>query len=251
MKILITNDDSINARGIRALIDCASEFGDIIAVAPLIPQSGKSSAISIESPLRMVRTGEFNGVEMWGVNGTPVDCVKLALHLMDNDKPDLILSGINHGSNSGNAITYSGTMGAVLEGCMNKIPSIGFSLLHHSLAADFSLSRSFISEIIAKAVENPLPIYTALNVNIPSKIVPQGIRVCRAARGHWSEEYEEYIDPHGKPFYMLSGRFVNEETGATDTDEYWLTRNYISVVPVCPDMSQTQLIQPFTEIYNQ
>lgn len=237
MNILITNDDSINAPGLRALVDCAVGFGDVTVVAPERPQSGQSSAITVGQPLRIKRVEDYNGARMFTVGGTPVDCVKLALHTRVAGKPDLLLSGINHGSNSGNSIVYSGTMGAVLEGCMNGIPSVGFSLLHHSLAADFSLSQTFVTDIIGRVIKNGLPSGIALNVNIPAKMVPRGVRVCRAANGYWTEEYAEYTDPFGKPFYMLTGRFVNEEPECNDTDEFYLSEGYVSVVPVSPDMT--------------
>ena len=242
MNILITNDDSIHAPGLKSLIDSASGFGNITVVAPTEPQSGQSSAITVGRPLRIYQLKDYNNASMFSVNGTPVDCVKLALHTICEKKPDLILSGINHGSNSGNAIIYSGTMGAVLEGCMNNIPSIGFSLLDNSLDADFSLSSNFITKIIAKVVKTGFPDYVALNVNIPAKIYPRGIRVCRAARGYWTEEYARYNDPIGKPFYMLTGRFINIESHAEDTDEFFLSKEYISVVPVSPDMTDKSII---------
>lgn len=242
MKILITNDDSINAPGLRALIDCATGLGDVTVVAPERPQSGQSSAITVETPLRIRQLDDYNGARMYAVSGTPVDCVKLALDNILDEKPDLILSGINHGSNSGNAIIYSGTMGAVIEGCMAGIPSVGLSLLHHSMSADFSLSATFVTEIISHVAQGGLPAQVALNVNIPAKIVPHGIRVCRAARGHWTEEYRRYEDPMGRTFYMLTGRFINEEPDADDTDEYWLDRGYISAVPVTPEMTATGAI---------
>lgn len=250
MNILITNDDSIHAPGLKVLVDCASAFGDVTVVAPAQPQSGQSSAITVQQPLRLNRVEGYHGARMFTVSGTPVDCVKLALHAVFDKKPDLILSGINHGSNSGNCIVYSGTMGAVLEGCMLGIPSVGFSLLHHSLEADFSLSQSYVTEIIAKVVKNGLPDYVALNVNIPAKVVPQGVRVCRSARGHWTEEYREYVDPFGKPFYMLTGLFVNDEPQCTDTDEYWLNKGYISVVPVTPEMTALSHIDDMKRIYD-
>lgn len=251
MKILITNDDSIDAPGLRALVDCVRGMGDITVVAPAAPQSGKSSALSVNAALRINQEADYHDARMFTVSGTPVDCVKLALHAICPVKPDLLLSGINHGSNSGNAITYSGTMGAVLEGTTVGIPSVGFSLLHHSMKADFGLSARFVTDIVSRVIANPLPPYTALNVNIPAHVVPRGVRTCRAARGHWSEEYVRYTDPSGNPFYWLTGRFVNEETGATDTDEYWLGQNYISLVPVTPDQTATAQIAPFADIYNQ
>lgn len=237
MRILITNDDSIEAPGLRALVDCALGFGEVTVVAPSVPQSGKSSAITVDQALRIRESEDYGSVKMYSVNGTPVDCVKLSLNVLFEEKPDLLLSGINHGSNAGNSIIYSGTMGAVLEGCMSGIQSVGFSLLDHSLSADFSLSQQFVCDIIDRVIRNPLPDYTALNVNIPSKVVPKGAKVCRAARGYWTDEYQKYDAPYGKPFYMLSGRFVNVEPSATDTDEYWLSQGYISIVPATPDMT--------------
>lgn len=251
MEILITNDDSINAPGLRALIDCASGMGNITVVAPLYPQSAQSSALTVDKPLRIAEHGEYKGARLFSVNGTPVDCVKLALHALFPKAPDLLLSGINHGSNSAANIVYSGTMGAVLEGCMNGIQSVGFSLLHHSLKADFTLSQSYVTEIIASTIQNPLPSGIALNVNIPAKVVPEGVRVCRAAKGYWTDEYEKYSDPIGRDFYMLSGKFVDEEPGATDTDEYYLRHNYISVVPVTPDMTAAHEIVGMEKIYKR
>lgn len=249
--ILVTNDDGVDAKGVKCLADCAAEFGDVVIVAPSRPQSGMSSAITVGAPLRVSAHPDQGESRVFSVSGTPVDCVKLAMHTILPRRPDLLLSGINHGSNSGTAITYSGTMGAVMEGCMNGIPSIGFSLLHHSLKADFSLSIDFVRDIIAKAVANPLPHWTALNVNIPALVTPVGVRVCRAAKGHWSEEYVRYLDPQSNPFYWLTGRFVNTEPEATDTDEYWLGKNYISVVPVTPDQTLDASIAGFAPIYDK
>lgn len=141
-------------------------------------------------------------------------------------------------------------MGAVLEGCMQHIPSVGFSLLHHSMRADFSLSTSFVKGIAANVLEKGLPDGVCLNVNIPAKVEPAGVRVCRAARGRWSEEYKRYIDPTGNPFYWLTGHFTNEEPDATDTDEYWLLRRHISVVPVSPDMSYTNAIKDMSRRFD-
>ena len=134
-------------------------------------------------------------------------------------------------------------MGAVLEGCMVGLPSVGFSLLHHSLKADFSMAVPFIKSIAEEVVNNGLPAGVCLNVNIPAKVKPEGVRICRAAKGHWSEEYIRYLDPQGNPFYWLTGRFVNDEPDATDTDEYWLKRSYISIVPVSPDLSEKDALK--------
>lgn len=249
--ILITNDDSIQAPGLRCLIDCVSAHGDVIVVAPDVPQSGKSSAITVDSPLRITRHADIGQTQVYSVSGTPVDCVKLALHAIVPRRPDLLVSGINHGSNSGTAIIYSGTMGAVLEGCMVGIPSIGFSLLHHAIDADFSLSISYVDRIVQQTLAHPLPHYICLNVNIPAKVVPKGVKVCNAARGHWTEEYRCYHDPSGHPFYMLTGHFDNAEPQATDTDEYWLNRDYISVVPVTPDQTADKQVRELAATYNR
>lgn len=242
--VMISNDDSINAKGLRHLVDCVGEKADVIVVAPAVQHSGMSSAFTVDSSLRITSHDDYNGARMFSVNGTPVDCIKLGLHAVCPRRPDLILAGINHGSNSGTSIIYSGTMGAVLEGCMEGIPSVGFSLLHHSIKADFSLSTQFVSAIIDDVLDNGLPEGVCLNVNIPAKVVPKGVRVCRSARGHWSDGYARYLDPHGNPFYWLEGRFINEDADATDTDEYWLALDYISVVPVKPDMTDLSRIKP-------
>lgn len=246
--ILITNDDSVNAPGLMALIETAAAYGDVIAVAPKTPQSGQSSAITVDAPLRISECPDAHDARIFTVSGTPVDCVKLALHAIVPRKPDFLFSGINHGSNSGNAITYSGTMGAVLEGCTVGIPSVGFSLCHHSIKADFSLSAGLVDKVVKSVVEDGLPDYVALNVNIPARVVPHGMKVCRAARGHWSEEYMRYMDPHSKPYYWLTGRFVNEELDATDTDEYWLSQGWASVVPVTPDQTAGAYIRQIKDL---
>ena len=227
-----------------------ADVADIYIVAPRNPHSGQSAALTVGAPLRIAELAGRDGLRVFTVNGTPVDCVKLGLHAIVPRRPDLVLSGINHGSNSGTAITYSGTMGAVLEACMVGIPAVGFSLLHHSMKADFTLSTQWVRRIILDVLEKGLPEGICLNVNIPAKVTPEGIRVCRAAKGHWSEEYKRYLDPSGNPFYWLTGRFVNGEPEADDTDEYWLNRRYISVVPVTPDQSYTPAVKEMSQRFN-
>lgn len=251
--ILITNDDSINAPGIHRLVECVRAMADVYVVAPAEPHSGQSAALTVNAPLFINEVQERSTAEVrvFTVTGTPVDCIKLALHTIVPRRPDLILSGINHGSNAAINVTYSGTMGAVLEGCMQGIPSVGFSLLSHSMKADFSMCADYVTEITRKVLEQGLPNYICLNVNIPAKVQPEGVRVCRSAHGRWSEEYKRYLSPAGVPFYWLTGRFVNEEPEATDTDEYWLNRRYISVVPVCPDVTAMADIPKFAARFNQ
>ncbi len=248
--ILITNDDSISAPGLLRLVDCVPEDADVIVVAPAEPQSGQSSALTVGAPLRIKSVADYRGARMFTVSGTPVDCVKLALDAIVPRKPDLVLAGINHGSNSGCNVLYSGTMGAVLEGCTQGITSCGFSLLHHSMKADFTMGMPFVKEIVAKLLENALPQGFCPHFNIPARVEPEGVRVCRAALGHWTDAYARYTDPSGNPFYWLTGRFVNDEPQATDTDEYWLGKNYISVVPVSSDMTAASYIQQGAESFD-
>ena len=249
--ILVTNDDSINAPGIHHLADILRTLGDVFVVAPAHPHSGQSAALTVGSPLcinEVASTSE--GVRFFTVNGTPVDCIKLALHTIVPRRPDFIFSGINHGSNSAVNVTYSGTMGAVMEGCLEGIPSVGFSLLHHSMKADFSLSTAIVASIAAEVIANGLPAGICLNVNIPARVIPEGIKVCRAAKGYWTDQYERYLDPLGVPFYWLTGHFVNNEPEATDTDEYWLGCRYVSVVPVKVDLTARDAIRELGERFD-
>lgn len=229
--ILITNDDSVNAPGLHFLVDCVREMGEVWVVAPAEPKSGQSSSMTFNAPIRINEDEGYEGARLFSVTGTPVDCVKLAIHTILPRVPDLVLAGINHGSNAGNSVIYSGTMGAVFEGCMNGIPSIGYSLLHHSMKADFSECVPYIKSITSRVLTEGLPKGVCLNVNFPAKVKIEGMKVVRAAVSHWTEEYKEYIDPHGKPFYWLTGSQVNEEPGNPDTDLYWLERNYATCVP--------------------
>lgn len=179
---------------------------------------------------------------MFSVSGTPVDCIKVAMHAVVDRKPDLILSGINHGSNAAVNNIYSGTMGATMEGCLLGIPSIGYSLLSHSPSADFDPLTPFIEEITAKVISNGLPEGICLNVNFPARCTPLGLKTVRAARGYWTEEYADYTTPHGTPFYWLTGKFHNLEPDNDETDEFWLARQYATVVPIRPDQTALDAI---------
>lgn len=240
--ILISNDDGIEAPGLHRLVECAVEYGDVIAVAPSTPQSGMSSALTVNSPIRIKQHEDYRGAQMYSVSGTPVDCVKMAMHAIVPRRPDLMLSGINHGSNAGNSVIYSGTMGAAFEAAMLGIPAVGFSLLHHSLKADFTRTIPFVKKLIPTVLGASLPAGICLNVNFPAKVCIEGIKVVRSAPSHWTEEYAEYTDPHGKPYYWLTGRQVNDEPQATDTDLYWLDRNYATIVPCRADQTAFDLL---------
>ncbi len=240
--ILITNDDGIEAKGIHHLADCVADMGDIYVVAPRHPHSGQSSAFTVNAPLHITEHEAYNSARMFSVTGTPVDCVKLSMHHILPRRPDLLLSGVNHGSNAGNSIIYSGTMGAAFEGCMQGIPSVGYSLLHHSLKADFTECTPHIVHITRRVLAQGLPEGVCLNVNFPAKVKIEGMKVVRAAKSHWTEEYQEYLDPHGKPFFWLTGRIVNEEIGNPDTDLYWLDHNFATIVPARADQNATDAI---------
>lgn len=246
--ILISNDDSISAPGLKVLIDCVSCLGDVIAVAPAEPHSGQSAAFTVNAPLRINRHADYGNAKMYSVTGTPVDCVKLAMHHIVPRRPDMMLSGINHGSNAGNSEIYSGTMGAAFEACMQGIPAVGFSLLHHSMQADFSYARPYVAEISRRVLTSGLPVGVCLNVNFPARVAIEGVRVCRSARSHWTEEYHQYLDPHGQPFWWLTGSMVNDEPQSTDTDLYWLSQRYATAVPVCPDRNALNAIAQLAKL---
>ena len=247
--ILICNDDSVDAPGLRNLIEAVAGLGHIVAVAPAKPQSGKSSAITVDKPLRIDRRPDIGEAEVYAVTGTPVDCVKLAMHtVLSGRKVSALLSGINHGSNAGNCVIYSGTMGAAFEACMLGIPAIGFSLLHHSWKADFSQCKPFVRSITAAVIARGLPKGICLNVNIPARCVPKGIKIVRAGEGYWTEEYVDYTDPQGRPFYLLTGRYIDTNPESDQTDSYWLDRDYVPVVPVRPDPTAADKLEEIREI---
>jgi 5'-nucleotidase len=241
--ILVTNDDGITAPGIRALIDAVSHLGKIVVVAPDSPQSGKGHAITIGVPLRLDQVDIFEGIEAWQCSGTPVDCVKLARDKILHRKPDICVSGINHGANHSINIIYSGTMSAAMEAAIEGIPSIGFSYLDYSFTADFSLPKQVAAEVTQKVLEGNLPAGTLFNINIPivnNGEAFQGIKICRQANAKWVEEFDERRDPRGRKYYWLTGEFKNMDHGE-DTDVWALENNYASLVPVQFDLTHYKL----------
>ncbi len=236
--ILVTNDDGITAPGIKALVEAMKTIGEVVVVAPDSPQSGMGHAITINKPLRLQQIELFEGIKSFSCSGTPVDCVKLANNKVLDRKPDLCVSGINHGSNSSINIIYSGTMSAAVEASLEQIPSIGFSLLDYAIEADFSAAKEYAITIAKQVLENGIPKSSLLNVNIPKlpfELI-KGMRICRQAVAKWEEEYIERIDPFGKKYYWLTGKFVNYDHGE-DTDEWSLANGYVSVVPVQHDLT--------------
>jgi len=241
--ILVTNDDGITAPGIRALIEAVSPLGKIVVVAPDSPQSGKGHAITIGVPLRLDQVDIFEGIEAWQCSGTPVDCVKLARDKILHRKPDICVSGINHGANHSINIIYSGTMSAAMEAAIEGIPSIGFSYLDYSFDADFSLPKQVAAQLTRKVMEGGLPAGTLFNVNIPVISNGQefkGIKICRQAHAKWVEEFDERRDPRGRKYYWLTGEFKNMDQGE-DTDVWALENNYASLVPVQFDLTHYKL----------
>jgi len=239
--ILITNDDGFDAQGIEVLTKIMLQIGDVIVMAPDGPRSGQSSALTVTHPLRIKTIEEREGLSRYACNGTPVDCVKLALSEVTSRKPDLLVSGINHGSNAAINVLYSGTMGATLEGCANGINSIGFSICNHSLEVDFSHFEPYILQIARTTLQNGLPIGTCLNVNAPNGKI-NGVRISRQCDGRWTKEFAKRTDPQGKSYFWLTGNFENHEPQAEETDEWALENGYISVVPTKIDMTDEKFI---------
>ena len=237
--ILVTNDDGIMAPGIRNLVDAVRGLGKVVVVAPDKPQSGMGHAITIGNPLRLQPMHHvFEGVEAWSCSGTPVDCVKLAVDKVLRRKPDLCLSGINHGANHSINVIYSGTMSAAVEASIESIPAVGFSLLDYSVEADFGPARKYVRMIVEEVLARPLDKHLILNVNFPA--VPdnliKGIKICRQAYAKYEEDFVERNDPNSRKYYWLTGKFVNFDRGR-DTDVWALEHNYVSVVPVQFDMT--------------
>jgi 5'-nucleotidase len=242
--ILVTNDDGILANGIKALVEVARNYGEVIVVAPDKPQSGQGHAITLTNPLRVRKVNPFNGIEAYECSGTPADCVKIARHsILKDRKIDLCVSGINHGSNASINIIYSGTMSAAMEASINDIPAIGFSLLDFSQDADFEPSKRYIGELIRYVLESGLENTKLLNVNIPKLPAEKikGIRVCRQAEAQWVEKFQEGLDPSQQPYFWLTGVFVNHDQGH-DTDVWALSEGYVSVVPCAHDLTAYKAI---------
>lgn len=241
----MTNDDGITAPGIQALIELMAEIGTVVVVAPDKPQSAMGHAITINNTLYINKVSEEDAlITQYSCSGTPVDCVKIAVNEILKQKPDLCVSGINHGSNSSINVIYSGTMSAAVEAGIEGIPAIGFSLLDFEWKADFQSSKSFVRKIVTSVLENGLPDGVVLNVNLPKlkEADIKGIRICRQAKAMWMEKFDKRQTPQGKDYYWLSGEFVNEDKG-TDTDEWALENGYVSVVPVHFDMTAHHSIQ--------
>ena len=240
--ILITNDDGVNAQGIRFLIDVMREFGNLVVVAPDSPQSGMGHAITVHVPLRLKLLAKEKGYLEYSCNGTPVDCIKLGEQIVIKGKPDLLVSGINHGSNASINIVYSGTMAAVIEGCINHIPSIGFSMNDFSHRLNFEPARPLIKHIITEVLQNGLKNGICLNVNFPIAEKINGLKVTRQADAFWDEEFESRTDPRGRDYHWLTGKFVSRDNG-NENDINAMDQGFASVVPIKIDLTAHDQIE--------
>lgn len=250
--ILITNDDGVTAPGLLALVDAVKDLGKLVVIAPDKAQSGMGHAITIGFPLRMVRVNYFGeNIEAYSCSGTPVDCVKLAVDKILHRKPDICLSGVNHGANHSINVIYSGTMSAALEAAIESIPSVGFSLLDYSLEADFSGPKKYARLIVEQILKNPVSKHLCLNVNFPAVSVDElkGVKVCHQAYAKYEEDFDERADPTGKKYYWLTGEFVNFDK-SKDTDVWALNHNYVSVVPVQFDLTDYKLKDKLKNDFN-
>ena len=246
---MVSNDDGITARGIRHLVNVMSNLGEVVVVAPDSPQSGMGHAITIGDTLRLSEVDIFDNADAYKCSGTPADCVKIAKHFVLKDRtPDLVVSGINHGSNTSISVLYSGTMSAAIEAALEGTPAIGFSLCDYDHHADFSHVLGYVESIAAQTLEKGISKGVALNVNFPPKRNEsvQGIKVCRQANAKWQEEFDQRYDPNGRRYFWMAGNFVNFDKGE-DNDEWAIANNYVSIVPVMYDLTAHHAISAINE----
>lgn len=250
--ILVCNDDGITSRGIRKLINVVKELGEVVVVAPDSPQSGMGHAITVGDTLKIKKNDLFEGIEAYECSGTPADCIKLAKHYVLKDrKIDLVVSGVNHGSNSSISVLYSGTMSAAIEGALGGHPSIGFSLCDYDPDAAMDHIDDFVKKITAEALKNGIPRGIALNVNFPAHQQQpiKGIKICRQANANWEEDFDERNDPYGRKYFWMVGNFVNHDKGE-DNDEWALANNFVSIVPCQFDMTGHHAISQINEMWD-
>lgn len=235
--ILIANDDGYKAKGINSLVDMVRDMGDVIVCAPEGGRSGFACAFSATTPLTLTLRHREEGVEVWSCNGTPVDCVKMALAELCPRKPDLVLGGINHGDNASVNTHYSGTMGVTMEGCMKYIPSVAFSLCDYRADADFEPLRPHVRQMVQRVLREGLPTGVCLNVNFPLAPVFQGVKVCRMAKGTWGNEVTRCHHPRGYDYWWMVGQYTNDEPEAADTDNWALGHGYVAITPTQVDVT--------------
>ncbi len=241
--ILLSNDDGYEAKGIRSLVDMVKDYGDVLVCAPEGPRSGMACAFSATTPLMLTLRSREDGVEIWSCNGTPVDCVKMALAELCPRKPDLVIGGINHGDNASVNTHYSGTMGVTMEGCMKYIPSVAFSLCDHRADADFEPLRPYVQQVVRRVLQEGLPEGVCLNINFPLLPTFKGVRVCRMAKGTWGNEVTRCRHPRDYDYWWMVGSYTNDEPEATDTDNWALQHGYIAITPTRVDVTAYEAIE--------
>lgn len=235
--ILVSNDDGIMAKGISELIRFLRPLGEIVVVAPDSPRSGSGCALTVTKPVQCHFLKRDVGLTVYKCSGTPSDCVKLARGVLLDREPDLVVAGINHGDNSATSVHYSGTMGVVIEGCLNGIPSIGFSICNYEPGADFDAAGPYVRKIAATVLEKGLPPLTCLNVNIPDTADIKGVRICEQAKGQWGAEWVPCPRKEGDNYYWLTGEFTDHEPENEKNDHWALANGYIAVTPTTVDVT--------------
>lgn len=240
--ILLSNDDGVTAKGINELIKALDGIAQIVVMAPDGPRSGSAGAITSESPVKYTKIKEEKDLTIYSCTGTPVDCIKLALHTVVSRTPDLIIGGINHGDNSSVNVHYSGTMGVVIEGCLKGLPSIGFSLCNHDHNADFTPTLPYIRKITENVLENGLPQGICLNVNFPDTPHLNGVRVCQQTKGTWENEWKRCTHPRGGEYFWLTGNYKNMEPENEKSDHWALDNGYVAITPTQIDVTAYQII---------
>jgi len=246
--ILISNDDGFEAKGIRFLTDIARQYGDVVVVAPEGGRSGTALSVTFQQVLTARQLTDEPGLKIYACSGTPGDCVKLALDRFCPRKPDLVLAGINHGDNSAVNVHYSGTMGVVIEGCLKKIPSIGFSHCSHDSDTDFEPMVPYIRRVIDFVMVNGLPAGICLNVNAPVNLPYKGLKVCRMGQGQWTKELEGRMSPRGSQYYWLVGEFVSSDDPKVESDWNELQRGFVTVTPTKVDITAYEVMDKLREL---
>jgi 5'-nucleotidase len=240
--ILVSNDDGVEAKGIRELVRMIKSFGDVVVVAPDSARSGSACAITSNLPVHYKMVKQEPGLRVYKCSGTPVDCVKMAFQNILERKPDLVVSGINHGDNAAVNVHYSGTMGVVLEGCFNAVPSIGFSIDDHNPDANFEPLRPYIMNIVERVLAKGLPKYSCLNVNFPLGEI-KGLRVTGMTRGHWTEEWEPCPRRGDANYFWLTGHFENDEPEDITRDRSAMNQGYAAITPIKVDITDYALLE--------
>ncbi len=242
MNILVTNDDGINSQGIYALVAALKEVANVIVMAPLGEQSAVGHALTVSLPLRVTefhKDGDFFG---YAVSGTPADCVKLALRTFlaekSHPKPDLVVSGINHGRNTAVNVIYSGTVSAATEATVLDVPAFAISLTSYHRQADFSVAAHFAKKFAPYVIKSGLPKGTLLNVNIPAckENELEGISYTRQGKSYWDDMFERRLDPQERPYYWLKGHYILEDKDE-DIDDIAIRENRISISPIHYDLT--------------